>query len=56
MFFKERNSYVLRKKIEILLDNKELRETLGNNARNTIEVQHSWNRTVDDIKDILNIY
>jgi glycosyltransferase involved in cell wall biosynthesis len=56
MFFKERNSYVLRKKLEILIENKELRERLGRNARNTIEVQHSWDKTVDEIKDILNIY
>jgi glycosyltransferase involved in cell wall biosynthesis len=56
MFFKERNSYVLKRKLELLIQNKELREKLGKNARNTIEAQHSWNKTVDEIKDVLNIY
>jgi glycosyltransferase involved in cell wall biosynthesis len=56
MFFKERNSYVLRKKLEVLIDNEELRKKLGANARNTIEAQHSWDKTVEDIKDVLAIF
>lgn len=56
MFFKERNSYVLRKKLEMLIENRELRRKLGMNARNTIEAQHSWDKTVEEIKDVLNTY
>lgn len=56
MFFRKRNSYVLRKKLEILIENKELRERLGENARHTIKAQHSWNKTVDEIKDVLKLY
>jgi glycosyltransferase involved in cell wall biosynthesis len=56
MFFKEKNSYVLRKKLEMLIENGEMRRKLGVNARNTIEAQHSWDKTVEEIKKILNAY
>ncbi|MBW2992496.1 glycosyltransferase family 4 protein [Candidatus Woesearchaeota archaeon] len=56
MFFRKRNSYVLRKKIEFLMENEELRRKLGENARNTIKAQYSWDKTVEEIKDVLNVY
>jgi glycosyltransferase involved in cell wall biosynthesis len=56
MFFREKNSYVLRKKLEMLIDNGELRRKMGMNARHTIEAQHSWDKTVEEIKEILKIY
>lgn len=56
MFFPVRNSYVLRKKLEILIDNYKLRERLGTNARRTIKTQHTWGKTVEEIEDILKVF
>jgi glycosyltransferase involved in cell wall biosynthesis len=54
MFFPTRNTYMLRKRIEELIDKKELRENLGRNARETIVRNYSWERTVYEIKKILS--
>ena len=54
MFFPKRNSYVLRRKLELLIENNELRDKLGENARKTIEAQQSWDKTVEGIKEILD--
>ena len=56
IFFPKRNSYILRKKIEMLMKDRELRETLGLNARETIEEVYSWDITVHKIKKILEGY
>lgn len=56
LFFKKRNSYVLRKKIEMLIENEELRRKLGENARNTIEAQHSWSKTVEEIEYVFSMF
>lgn len=56
MFFPKRNVYILRKKIEQLINDKELRLRLGKNARNTIEDKFSWKRTVREIKKVLSAF
>lgn len=56
MFFPKRNSYILRKKLEMLMKDKSLREQLGKNARQTIEEKFSWEITVSKIKKILESY
>lgn len=56
MFFPKQNSYILRKKIEQLMKDNELRLKLGANARKTIEQKFSWERTVAGIKHILSGY
>jgi len=54
MFFPKRNSYVLRRKLELLVQDTELRDKLGENARKTIESQQSWDKTAEGIKEILD--
>jgi len=56
MFFPKRNLYILRKKLEMLIENGQLRAKLGENARNTIKAHYSWDRTVEEIKDVLKVY
>ncbi|MBW2993360.1 glycosyltransferase family 4 protein [Candidatus Woesearchaeota archaeon] len=56
IFFPKRNSYVLRKKIEQLIKDRELRFRLGKNARRTIEEKFSWERTVKEIKKVLGAF
>jgi len=56
MFFPKRNIYILRKKIEQLINDKELRLRLGKNARKTIEEKFSWERTVKEIKRVLGAF
>ncbi len=56
LFFPTRNSYMLRKKLELLLDNVELRGKIGENARDTIEVHYSWDETVKEIDEVLNVF
>jgi glycosyltransferase involved in cell wall biosynthesis len=56
MFFPKRNSYILRKKIENLIENRKLREDLGKNARETIKEKFRWMITVQKIKKILESY
>ena len=53
MFFPFHNSLVLSMKLEMLLENKELRQELGRNARKTIQERFNWDKTVDAIKVIL---
>lgn len=54
LFFPKRNSYVLRKKIELLMKNPQMRKKLGEEARETIELNYSWEKTVQEIKQVLN--
>lgn len=53
LFFPTQNSYVLRKKLELLMKNKDLRLKLGVNARKTIETTSSWSRTIESILEAL---
>lgn len=54
LFFAAKNPVSLRNKIELLLNNKELREMLGANARRTIVKEHSWEKTISEIKKELD--
>lgn len=56
VFFPKRNAYILRKKIEKLVNDKESRLRLGRNARKTIEEEFSWERTVKEIKRVLSAF
>lgn len=56
LFFPMRNTYILRKRLEELIKNKELREELGRNARKTIVRRFSWERTVSEIKKVLRAF
>ncbi|MGM5482086.1 MAG: glycosyltransferase family 4 protein [Nanobdellota archaeon] len=53
MLFPFRNSVRLSMKIELLLNNKELREKLGKNARQTVKENFNWEKTYKDIKEVL---
>ncbi len=55
LFFPEKNSYVLSKKIELLYSDENLKNKLGENARKTVAEMYSWDKTVSDIKDVLNL-
>ena len=55
LFFPRQNSYILEKKIEMVLDDK-LRNKISVNARKTIEEKFSFDRTVEAIKRVLEIY
>lgn len=52
-FFPESNSYVLGKKIDILLRNSSIRKEVGEFARKTIIQRFSWDKTVSDIKKVI---
>ena len=54
LFFPKKNSYVLKQKIEVLLNNKKLRDKLGVNARKTILKKFKWSKTVQEIDNILS--
>jgi glycosyltransferase involved in cell wall biosynthesis len=56
MFFSEKNPYMLRKKLELLLNFPAKRHILGANARKTVQVKFSWNTTIGKIKKILKSY
>jgi len=56
LFFPEKNSYVLKKKLELLINNEKLRNQLGINARKTIIKEFSWERTIKDIEKALSIF
>ncbi|MEA3429677.1 MAG: glycosyltransferase family 4 protein [Nanoarchaeota archaeon] len=53
ILFPKRNSFVLRKKIERLLNNERARDKLGANARKFVMLNFSWNKTIKDIKEVL---
>lgn len=53
MFFEKQNAYSLSTKLEILITNKDLREKLGKNARETIVNHYQWEHTAQKIKKIL---
>jgi len=56
LFFPKKNDYLLRKKIEMLIKNKKLREFLGENARKIVIEKFSWNKTVDKINKALDMF
>jgi glycosyltransferase involved in cell wall biosynthesis len=56
MTFPKENDFVLRKKLEMLVMNHDLRESLGSRARNTITKKYNWERTIIEIEKILERY
>ena len=56
MFFPVKNDYILRKKIEMLANDPNLRQQLGKNARNTVINKFSWKKTVENINKALDIF
>jgi len=56
MFFPFKNSLVLSMKIEMLLENEQLRKELGKNARKTIMERFNWDITREKIKEIIGRY
>jgi glycosyltransferase involved in cell wall biosynthesis len=54
IFFKKQDAYQLSKKIEYLLQDKERRISLGQNARKTIVQLYDWKKTAEEIKKVLN--
>jgi len=53
LFFNKKNSYELSKKISDLLNNKNLRIKLGENARKTIIAFYNWDKTTNGINKVL---
>jgi glycosyltransferase involved in cell wall biosynthesis len=53
MLFPFKNSLILSLKLNMLLEDKKLRERLGRNARKTVEQQFHWKDTAKEIKEIL---
>ncbi|HLD05074.1 MAG TPA: glycosyltransferase [Candidatus Nanoarchaeia archaeon] len=51
----KRDSVILANKIENLIQSPELRKTLGENARKTIEQQFNWESTAEKIRKVLEI-
>lgn len=56
MFFPKRDSFALSKKLEKLIKEPALRKSLGFNARRTIQERFSWDKTVDDIKEVFSVF
>lgn len=54
--FPKQNSYILSKKIEFLIRHPEARVQFGEEARRTIVEKFSWEKTVNKIKRILELY
>lgn len=55
LFFLKQNAYDLSKKIMMLLTNDKLRASLSKNARKTIVERFSWDKTVKQLKEVLNV-
>ena len=53
MFFGKHNDYLLRKRVELLLNDQGTRYLLGNNARKTVKQKFAWERTIEEIKKAL---
>ncbi|HLC90541.1 MAG TPA: glycosyltransferase [Candidatus Nanoarchaeia archaeon] len=56
VFFSKNNSTMLSIKIQKLLDNKELAQRFGANARKTVAYSFSWERSINKIRRILGGY
>jgi len=55
MFFGKENDYILKKRIELLLNDTHTRYLLGRHARKTIKQKFSWERTIKDLKKSLDM-
>jgi glycosyltransferase involved in cell wall biosynthesis len=56
LIFPKQNPFLLSRRLTTLHDDENLMRTLSKNARNTVEEMYSWDKTVKDIKDILNAF
>lgn len=56
MFFPKGNSFALSKKLEKLIKEPALRKSLGFNARRTIQESFSWEKTIDEVKEVFNVF
>lgn len=56
MTFPKENDFVLRKKLEMLITDPELRKRIGEKARNTITKKYNWESTIIGIENILEKY
>ncbi len=56
MLFPMGNSYVLRKKIQKILNDEDLLEDLGRNARKSVIEKFSWDTTIDYIEKVFDGY
>jgi 1,2-diacylglycerol 3-alpha-glucosyltransferase len=54
LFFEKQNQYHLAKHIQRLINDEQLRKTLGVNARKTVVEQFSWDKTAKGIEEALN--
>ncbi len=55
-FFPARNSFALYKKLQKLLDDDDLRDTISHNARKSVIERFSWQKTIEDIKKVLSSF
>jgi glycosyltransferase involved in cell wall biosynthesis len=55
-FFPKKNNYLLSRRIRELVDNKELRRKMGQKARLTVETGFSWEKTINDIDEVLTAF
>jgi len=53
LFFPRKNPYVLAKKLQFLIENEELIEKLGKNARRTVVEKFSWEKTGQKVNELL---
>ena len=54
MFFPKKNAYELSKKMDKLLKDEFLRKRLGENSRRTIIDRFSWDKTVNELKEVFD--
>ncbi|HJX05126.1 MAG TPA: glycosyltransferase family 4 protein [Candidatus Nanoarchaeia archaeon] len=54
LFFKERNSYDLARKIEFLMKHNDLRKKIGLEARRTVEREFTWDKTAKEIEETID--
>jgi len=51
--FPPQNDFVLKKKLELLINSSKRMKSMGHTARATIVKRYNWSRTIKDIKRIL---
>ena len=56
LFFPKKDDYILRKKLEMLIKDKRQRQFLGENARKTVVERFSWDKTVREINQALEMF
>ncbi len=54
--FPRKNSFALASKLQKLIADKDLRETLGKNARRTALTQFSWDKRIIELKQVFDLF